>query len=127
MFEGSDGRYFVNRGRLTGKPAEDLATNPLPSEILDSFRSGATMDELEPDERALVHMEDFLACVKSRKTPISDVASHHRHLSVCHAVNIALRLGRKLTYDPSVEQFVEDDQANAFIFREPRKGFEIGA
>ena len=33
-FEGTEGRIFVNRGRLTGRPAEDLAANPLPEGAL---------------------------------------------------------------------------------------------
>ena len=125
MFQGSEERFFVNRGKLTGKPAEDLANNPLPDDVLDSLYPGLAGNETDPEERVPLHMKNFVQCVKSRQAPISEVASHHRHLSLCHAVNISLRLGRKLTFDPSVEQFVDDDQANTFLAREPRKGFEI--
>jgi len=46
-------------------------------------------------------------------------------LNVCHAINIAMRLNRTLTYDPKARQFVGDDQANTFVSRERRKGYEI--
>jgi len=125
LFQGSEGRFFVNRGRLTGKPVEDLAANPLPTSTFDSIYGGLGAKEMDPDERSVEHMQNFVECVKSRATPISDVASHHRHLSVCHAANVALRLGRKLMFDPSVERFVDDEQANKFLARQPRAGFEI--
>ena len=70
-------------------------------------------------------MANFFDCVKSRKQPISDVASHNRMLNICHAINIALRLDRKLVYDPATQQFVGDEQANAFVSRKQRAGYEI--
>jgi hypothetical protein len=38
----------------------------------------------------------------------------HRTASVCHLNNIAMRLGRKLTWDPATERF-GDDEANKLI------------
>ena len=70
-------------------------------------------------------MGNFIACVKDRSTPISDAFSHHRTLTTCHLANIALRLGRKLTWNPETEQIVGDDEANAWQSRPQRKGFEI--
>ncbi len=64
------------------------------------------------------------AC-NTRKTPISDVASHHQAISICHAVNIAMRLGRTVTYDAVAEDFVDDPQASGFVSRPQRKGYEI--
>ena len=70
-------------------------------------------------------MNNFFDCVKTRKTPVSDVVTHHRMLSICHAINIALRLGRKLVFDPNTDTFVGDNEANTFVSREQRKGYEI--
>jgi hypothetical protein len=63
--------------------------------------------------------------MQARRTPIADMQSHHRAISICHAVNIAMRLGRPLTYDTAAEHFVEDQQANTFLERPQRKGYEI--
>ncbi|MEM8945356.1 MAG: Gfo/Idh/MocA family oxidoreductase [Planctomycetota bacterium] len=118
MFQGDKGRFFVNREKLTGKPVEELESNPLPAELFASIHPALAKGNFW-------QMSNFIDCVRTRETPISDVASHHRHLTVCHAANIALRLDRKLVYDPAVERFVDDDQANSFLRREPRQGFEI--
>lgn len=37
------------------------------------------------------------------------------------------RLGRDLAFDPATEKFVSDDEANAMLTREYRKGFEVPA
>jgi hypothetical protein len=72
-------------------------------------------------------MENFFACVKARKEPVSDVFSHHRHLTSCHLSNLAMLLKRKLRWDPKSELFVGDTQANALLSRPQRKGYEIKA
>ena len=62
-----------------------------------------------------------------RKQPISDVWSHNRMLEIYHIANIAMRLGRELQWDPLAREIVGDAQANTFLARESRKGFEIDA
>ena len=64
-------------------------------------------------------------CVRQRRQPISDVESQHRSVSTCHLANIAMRLGRPLKWDAEHERFVGDDEANQWLRREQRKGFEI--
>ncbi len=116
MFEGSEGRFLVNRGKLVGKPVEHLNENPLPSDWASKLYGRQTPES---------HMQHFVDCIKTRDTPISDAASHHRMLAVCHAINISMRLNRKLIFNPATDMFVGDDQANTFIAREQRKGYEI--
>lgn len=38
-----------------------------------------------------------------------------------HLCNIAMKLGRKLTWNPVAENFVGDEQANAMVCREQRE------
>lgn len=115
MFEGTKGRFFVNRGKLTGKAVEEMEGNPLPEGLIESiYGSNPT-----------THMENFMNCIKSGETPISDAESHHRCLTVCHLANIAIRLDRKLSWDPVSEKIIGDDQANTFLSRDRRKGYEI--
>jgi len=116
QFEGDQGRIFVNRGKLVGKPVEDLANNPLPEDALIKLYNGK-----QPGN----HMGNFFECMRSRDQPISDAFSHHRTLSTCHLANISMRLGRRLTWDPEKEQIVGDDQANSLLARESRKGYAI--
>jgi len=116
LIEGTKGRIFVNRGSLKGKPVEDLAENPLPEDALVKLYKGH-----QPGS----HMRNFFECVKTREQPISDVASHHRSMTTCHLANIAIRLGRKLKWNPETEQIEGDEEAAGFLKREQRKGYEI--
>ncbi len=116
LFEGDKGRIHVNRERIKGRPFEELAENPLPEDALVQVYKG---------KQPTGHMANFIDCVKSREEPISDVFSHHRAISTCHLANIAMRLGRNLTWDPVAEQIVGDEEAQSFTRREQRKGYEI--
>jgi hypothetical protein len=41
--------------------------------------------------------------------------------------NIALRLDREIKWDPQQEAIVGDEQAQSFVSREQRRGYEIRA
>ncbi|HPD17013.1 MAG TPA: Gfo/Idh/MocA family oxidoreductase [Planctomycetota bacterium] len=68
------------------------------------------------------HIRDFFDCVKSRGLPRANhFVTCNSHIA-CHAVNIALLLKRKLTYDPKKHEFIGDEQANRLrseALREP--------
>lgn len=116
LFEGTDGRFFVNRGKIAGKPVEDLKEKPLPEGAIEAVYGGKVSSN---------HTANFIEGMKSRKQPISDVWSHNRMLEICHLSNIAMRLGRELKWDPTKREIVDDAQANSFLARESRKGYEI--
>lgn len=118
-FEGERGNIFVKRDRidLDGGAVSALYRDPIPESLLRELRHGKPMDD---------HFENFFACCNDRGKPVSDVWSHHRALSTCHLANIAIRLGgRKLNWDPEKEQIIGDDEANSFVSRPQRKGYEI--
>lgn len=112
LFEGEDGRLYVNRGRIAGKPVEALQGNPLPDSAVRLYKSDN-------------HMGNFFACIESRERPISDVVSQHRSVSACHLANISLRLGRKLAWNPEREEFEGDSEANRMLSRPQRKPYEF--
>ena len=56
-------------------------------------------------------MGNFFDCVRTREKPICDAEVGHRSVTVCHLGVIAMRLGRKLKWDPAKEQFVDDKEA----------------
>lgn len=116
LFEGTKGRFFVNRGRLAGKPVEDLETNPLPEDAVEKVYGGPVSEN---------HTANFIAAMGIREQPISDVWTHNRMLETCHLANIAIRLGRELNWDPTKREIIGDDEANSFLSRENRKGYEI--
>jgi hypothetical protein len=116
LFEGTKGRFFVNRGKIVGAPVEALKDNPLPDGAIEAVYGGKVSEN---------HTANFIEGMKSRKQPISDVWSHNRMLEICHLSNISMRLGRDLNWDPKKREIVGDDQANSFLSRENRKGYEI--
>ena len=116
LFEGTEGRFHVSRGNMKGKPVEDLKEKPLSEDLLSKLYKGK-----KPGN----HMGNFFECIADRTDPISDVYSHHRAMTTCHLANIAIRLGRKITWDSKTEQIVGDPAANQWLAREQRKGYEI--
>ena len=116
LFEGTKGRFFVNRGKIVGKPLEDLKNNPLPDGAIEDVYGGKVSAN---------HTANFIEGMKARKQPISDVWTHNRMLEICHLSNIAMRLGRAVKWDPKKREIIGDSQANSFLSRENRKGYEI--
>ncbi|MFN5314802.1 MAG: gfo/Idh/MocA family oxidoreductase, partial [Planctomyces sp.] len=108
--------FFVNRGKITGAPVEELKTKPLPENAIEEVYGGKVSAN---------HTANFIEAMQSRKQPISDVWSHNRMLEICHLSNIAMRLGRELRWDPQTRDIIGDAQASAFLSRESRKGYEI--
>ncbi len=118
-FEGTSGRIFVTRDRidLSGGSVDGLYRNPVPESLLIQLRKGKRIDG---------HMANFIECARDRSVPVSDVWTHHRALTTCHLANIAIRLGgRKLNWDPAREEIIGDSEANAWLSRTQRAGFEI--
>jgi predicted dehydrogenase len=106
-FEGSDGWIFVNRDKIQASRPE-IIKDELP----------ATAERLYVSTH---HMGNFFECVRTRKAPICEPEIGHRSVSVCHLGAIALRTGRKLTWEPAKEQFVGDADANAYVSRRMRE------
>ncbi|MBM4074202.1 MAG: Gfo/Idh/MocA family oxidoreductase [Planctomycetes bacterium] len=128
LFEGTEGRIFVNRGTVSGKPVEDLVHQPLKRDQFALY----DFDNLNRPERngkldAIVnHMGNFYDCLISRRSPLSDVESQHRSVSLCHVVNISMRLGRPLVWNLAEERFENDPEANQWLSRPRRSGFDLG-
>jgi len=110
-FIGTEGRVYVNRGRISAEPTSLLKERIGPDEIhLYESRS---------------HFGDFLECVRSRSKPICNEEVGHRSSTVCHLGNIAMLLGRRLKWDPLKEEFPGDDEANAMRRRAPRRPWRV--
>jgi len=105
-FEGTDGWVEVD-------DSGTVVTDPPSLRGLHKFARGYPADD---------HVRNFLDCVKTRARPRSHVEAVHRSISTCHAANIAIRLGRKVRWDPAKEEFIGDEDANrlrARTIREP--------
>lgn len=116
-FEGTKGRIFVNRSRITGTPIEE-------NWDAENF-SGEDLERLYKGKPFEGHKNNFYRCISEGGLPVSDVNSHVTMLNVCHLSVIAARLGREIKWDPKAETIVGDDQAKAMISRDQRSGFEL--
>jgi predicted dehydrogenase len=110
-FEGSEGSIFVDRRKITSTP-DSIAKAPLSSSDVHLYVSTN-------------HHQNFLECVKSRKRPIADVEIGHRSATVCHLGNIAVRLGRKIQWDPVAETIPGDSEAASMLSRPYRAPWTI--
>ncbi len=116
-FEGTEGRIFVNRGKITGTPIEE------------KWDDGKYTDEdvvrLYKGKPHEGHKQNFYRCIREGGLPVSDVFTHVQMLNTCHLCTIAARLGRNIKWDPKTEKILGDEQAASFAARPRREGFEI--
>ena len=117
LFEGTKGRIFVNRGKITGKPIEEKWDEGKfgPDDLVRLYKG-------KPFEG---HKHNFYRCIREGGLPVSDVFSHVQTMNTCHLCAIAARLGRTIKWDPKAEKIVGDDQAAALLRPHARPGFEI--
>ena len=99
---GENGNWiWVDRGGLDANPKSLL------SEIIG------------PDENQLFrspgHHRNFLDCVKSRKQTLTPAETAHRSASIGHLGQIAMKVGRKLKWNPVTEQFLDDPMATRLL------------
>jgi len=110
-FEGTDGWIFVSRGKLDAEP------------------KGLLDETFGPDEVHLYesndHKQNFLDCVRTRKPTVAPVDVAHRSIMVGHLGVIALKLGRKLRWNPQAERFVNDPEADRLLSRPMRSPWHL--
>jgi predicted dehydrogenase len=95
-------------------------------EVSENLRSEPLT--VTPEEARMAttnHVRDFVNSVKSRKQPKSNaLAAAQAHIA-CHAAYISFQLGRKLAFDPAIDAFVGDEQANRMRSRAMREPWRI--
>jgi hypothetical protein len=72
-----------------------------------------------------LHERNFMECIKSRKRPNADVEIGRLSTTICHLGNISCRLGRDIRFDRKTETFGKDKEANAYLTKQYRKGYEL--
>ena len=106
-FEGTDGWVFVNREKIEAEP-KSLLSSTIGSNEIHLYKS---------DD----HKQNFLDCIKTGAETVAPAEIAHRSIMIGHLGNIAMKLGRKLKWDPEKELFINDDQANRLLSR-PMRG-----
>jgi predicted dehydrogenase len=127
-FEGAKGWIFVSRGN-------ESVTDSDPVAKLQDSRALAAGDPriiksvIGPDEIHLYesreHHGNWLDCIRSRQQTIAPVEVAHRACSACLIHHMAMKLKRKLVWDPAKERFTNDPEANAMLSRPQRSPYTI--
>jgi len=106
----ADGLTFVMESTEWGKPYDRLQS-----------RDVSLKDLSEEDQKKVLAMPDpeplvsFPEAVKTRQRAGGHADASHRAATILHLANIAIRVGRKIRYDPVAERIVGDDEANRLV------------
>ena len=122
-YEGEEGWIFVTRGAYRA-----TASDPIPEnngvKSLDASDPKILNSKIGANEIHLYNSKEqhgnWLECIQSGKEPISPVEIGHRACTVCLISHIAMKLPRKLQWNPKQERFVKDEEANSMLRRAQR-------
>ena len=125
-FEGDGGWIFVSRGG-----AKATASDPASAygKALEASDPQILNSKIGPNEIHLYKSNDhhlnWLTSIQTRQPAVTTPEEAHRSTSACILGWIAMKLGRKLTWDPVKEVFVGDDHANSMRSRPQRAPYGI--
>ena len=128
-FEGTEGWIFVTRGDYRASASDPIPTGknkvlPLTASNNKIITSVIGENEINLYKSADQH-GNWLESIISRKQPISPVEIGHRSCSTCLLHHVAMKLKRKIYWDPMNERFINDDEANAMLNRPHRFPYEV--
>ncbi|MCY7357242.1 MAG: Gfo/Idh/MocA family oxidoreductase [Rudanella sp.] len=127
-FEGTKGWIFVSRGDMA-VTASDPVEKRNAAKALDASDPKLITSEIGPAEIHLPvtkeHHGNWLESIVSRKEPIAPVEIGHRSCSACLLHHAAMKLNRKLFWNPEKERFVNDPEADKLLSRPQRKAYAI--
>ncbi len=86
---------------------------------LEQYPEDKTEKDLERHVAPAIrhHMQDLLRCIETRGRPVADIEEGYISTASCILANVAMGLGRTLTWDPVKAQVVGDDEANHLLAR----------
>ncbi len=129
-FEGSDGWVFVSRGdyQVTGS---DPGAKGQQAKKLDASDPKILTSVIGEKEFHFTvsnsHHGNWLEAIRDNKETIAPVEEAHRACTACLLHHIAMKLKRKIYWDPATERFKNDDEANKMLSRSQRKEYEVKA
>jgi predicted dehydrogenase len=122
-FEGNEGWIFVSRGsvQVTSSDPSDPKTT---LKALDASDPKILDSEIGPNEihlyKSKEQHQNWLECIRTRRQPVAPAEIGHRSCTACLVSHISMKLPRKLYWDPILERFKNDDEANSMLERPMR-------
>lgn len=110
-FEGTEG-WIQRTGKKLETYPESLKTSVIGPNEIRLYESND-------------HKRNFLDCIKTRSQTAAPVEIGHRSVTICHLGNIAMKLKRKLQWDPDKEQFIDNEQANRMLSKSMRSPWRL--
>jgi predicted dehydrogenase len=124
-FYGANGTLFADRIGFELYPEPKGSSIPgLESKSNTAGGWRAERAEATGEDATGLHLKNFIDCVRSREKPVADIETGHRSTIAPHLGNISIRTGHKLRWDASKEEIVDDPEASALLFRQPRKPWD---
>lgn len=126
---GANGMCLASQDGYTissARPGQFQTWDKLIDDEEESLKSDKTYGDLgikEDTTAILIH--DFLECVQTRRQPLCTLEDGHRSTSFAHLANIALKVGKRLDWDPEIERFTNSDEANALLHYEYRQPWTL--
>ena len=116
----ADGMTFVMNSREWGegynrKQPHEVSLSDLSPEDQEKIKK---MPDPEP-------WPSFPEAVKTRQKTGGCGEAAHRSATILHLANIAIRVGRKIQYDPVKEQIIGDEEANALVNQPMRAPWHV--
>jgi myo-inositol 2-dehydrogenase / D-chiro-inositol 1-dehydrogenase len=120
-FEGDEGWIFVSRGgaRVTASDPKTGSSSAFAASNPSILKSKIKYSEIHL-RKSTDHHLDWLQSIKTRLPAATTPEIAHRSTSACEVAWIAMKLGRKLRWNPDQEVFIGDDEANAMRSRPQR-------
>jgi predicted dehydrogenase len=120
QFHGNEGVLVIDRAGWEVYPETDRIDKPR------QFKAaGVPRRSVRNPDYHLLHVQNFVDCMRSRKRPNSDVEIGHDSMIACHLGNIAQRLGRQVKWDVERERIIGDAEAQAYVAREYRAPWKL--
>jgi predicted dehydrogenase len=98
-------------------------------EYLDSNPANIVSATIGANEKRVYHSDDhyqdWIDAIRTGKDPICDVETGHRSSSLCAVANIAYWLNRPLRWDPKMEKFANDAEANSLVTAPMRGNWKL--
>lgn len=127
-FVGSEGWIYVSRGDV-GVTASDPVSEQKPTDSFQASDPKILQSEIGENEIHLYESQEqhdnWLRCIKSRELTVAPAEVAHRSCSACLISHIAMKLPRKLHWDPVNERFKNDDEANVMVSRSQRSPWGV--
>ncbi len=120
-FHGNNGVLVIDRAGWEVYPETDKIDRP----VRQFKMAGLPRQDAGNQDYHLLHVQNFVDCMRSRQRPRSDVEIGHNSMIACHLGNIAYRLGRHVKWDVENERLIDDPDAQKYVMREYRAPWKL--